>query len=169
MNYSNITLFCTGLPNGLRYPRVGGRGFALREGKTRSQKNTCKSRRLPHVGCTLCWQALRKTRRLKTRAAAIKLTRLLHELNAFARTKNVTCVSTGSTTAQTLAKKDFVSRQARQPPNKSERRFRKTLVNRKRRSQRKSMVRRTRRTSRTQLLWRGEGKTCLNATKAATQ
>jgi len=23
--------------------------------KTQSQKNACKPRRLPHVGCTLCW------------------------------------------------------------------------------------------------------------------
>jgi len=27
------------LPNGLRYLRVGGRGFCLRAGKTRSEKN----------------------------------------------------------------------------------------------------------------------------------
>jgi hypothetical protein len=45
-------------PNGLRYLRVGGRGQCLGAGKTRSQKNACKSRRLPHVRCTLCWLAL---------------------------------------------------------------------------------------------------------------
>jgi len=32
-------------------------GFCLRAGKTRSQKKACKPRRLPHVGCTLCWHA----------------------------------------------------------------------------------------------------------------
>jgi len=31
--------FALGLPNGLRYLRVGGRGFCLGAGKTRSQKN----------------------------------------------------------------------------------------------------------------------------------
>ena len=41
-------------PNGLRYLRVGGRGFCLGAEKTRSQKNACKSRRIPHVRCTLC-------------------------------------------------------------------------------------------------------------------
>jgi hypothetical protein len=44
-------------PNGLRYPQVGGLGFCLGSEKTRSQKNACKSRRLPLVGCTLCWHA----------------------------------------------------------------------------------------------------------------
>jgi hypothetical protein len=44
-------------PNGLRYLRVGGRGQCLRAEKTRSQKNAPKSRRLPHVRCTLCWHA----------------------------------------------------------------------------------------------------------------
>jgi len=29
----------------------------LGAGKTQSQKNACKSRRLPHVRCTLCWHA----------------------------------------------------------------------------------------------------------------
>jgi hypothetical protein len=40
-----------------RYLRVGGRGFCLGAGReaARSQKNACKSRRLPHVRCTLCW------------------------------------------------------------------------------------------------------------------
>jgi len=33
---------------------VGGRGQCLGAEKTRSQKNACKSRRIPHVGCTLC-------------------------------------------------------------------------------------------------------------------
>ena len=45
-------------PNGLRYLRVGGRGFCLGAGKTRSHKNAYKSRRIPHVRCTLCWQEL---------------------------------------------------------------------------------------------------------------
>jgi hypothetical protein len=31
--------FALGLPNGLRYLRVGGRGFCLGAEKTRSQKN----------------------------------------------------------------------------------------------------------------------------------
>jgi len=39
--------------------RVGGRGQCLEAGKTRSQKNACKSRRLPHVRCTLCWAVFR--------------------------------------------------------------------------------------------------------------
>ena len=43
--------------NGLRYPQVGGRGFCLGAGKTRSQKNARKCRRIPLVGCTLCWAA----------------------------------------------------------------------------------------------------------------
>ena len=47
-----------------------------------------KWRRIPPVKCTLCWGALRKTRRLKTRTTPIKLTRLLHELYSLARTKN---------------------------------------------------------------------------------
>jgi len=42
-------------PNGLRYWCWGKRGQCLGAEKTRSQKNACKSRRLPHVGCTLCW------------------------------------------------------------------------------------------------------------------
>jgi hypothetical protein len=42
-------------PNGLRYPLVGGVRFASGGGKTRSQKNTRKWRRIPPVGCTLCW------------------------------------------------------------------------------------------------------------------
>ena len=46
------------LPNGLRYLRVGGRGLCLGAEKTRSQKNACKPRRLPHVRCTLCWAAV---------------------------------------------------------------------------------------------------------------
>jgi len=33
------TLFCKEQPNGLRYLRVGGRGFCLGAEKTRSQKN----------------------------------------------------------------------------------------------------------------------------------
>ena len=41
----------------MRYRRLGGRGFYSRTEKTRSQKNACKSRRIPHVGCTLCWHA----------------------------------------------------------------------------------------------------------------
>jgi len=39
----------------LRYLRVGGRGFCLGAGKTRSQKNAWKGRRIPHVRCTLCY------------------------------------------------------------------------------------------------------------------
>ena len=40
--------------NGLRYLRVGGRGQCLGAGKTRSEKNTRKCRRIPHVRCMLC-------------------------------------------------------------------------------------------------------------------
>ena len=35
-----FTVFCTGVPNGLRYLHVGGRGFCLGAGKTRSEENT---------------------------------------------------------------------------------------------------------------------------------
>jgi len=35
---------------------VGGCGFGWGAGKARSQKNACKSGRIPPVGCTLCWQ-----------------------------------------------------------------------------------------------------------------
>jgi len=49
-----INLVFREVPNGLRYPRVGGRGQCLGAEKTRSQKNAPKPRRLPHVGCTLC-------------------------------------------------------------------------------------------------------------------
>jgi len=41
-------------PNGLCYLRVGGRGFCSGTEKTRSQKNTRKCGRIPHVRCTLC-------------------------------------------------------------------------------------------------------------------
>jgi hypothetical protein len=44
-------------PNGLRYLRVGGRGFCLGAEKNRSQKNAPKCRRIPHVRCTRCWAA----------------------------------------------------------------------------------------------------------------
>ena len=56
-----VSYLCKELPNGLRhrprrgYPRVGGRGQGLGAGKTRSQKNARKCRRIPHVRCTLCW------------------------------------------------------------------------------------------------------------------
>ena len=64
----NTQRFCPqGHTNGLRYLRVGGRGFCLREGKCRGQKNAPKSRRFPHVRYTLCWKALRKARWLKTK------------------------------------------------------------------------------------------------------
>ena len=40
----------------------GGQGAgvdkSLRAEKTQSQKNACKSRRVPAVGCTLCWAAI---------------------------------------------------------------------------------------------------------------
>jgi len=39
---------------GLRFLRVGGRGLCLGAGKTRSQKNARKCRRIPHVRRTLC-------------------------------------------------------------------------------------------------------------------
>jgi hypothetical protein len=42
------------LPNGLRYLRVGGLRFCLGAGKTRSEENTRKCHRIPHVRCTLC-------------------------------------------------------------------------------------------------------------------
>ena len=57
-------LFCKKLPNGLRYWRWGGRGFCLGAEKTRSQKNACKSRRIPSVQCTLCWAPLDNPDRL---------------------------------------------------------------------------------------------------------
>ena len=49
-------------PNSLRYLRVGGRGFYLGAEKTQSQKNACKSRRIPSFQCTLCWAAVWKAR-----------------------------------------------------------------------------------------------------------
>ena len=39
----------------MRYLRWGGRGFCLGAGKTRSEKNARKCRRIPSVQCTLCW------------------------------------------------------------------------------------------------------------------
>jgi hypothetical protein len=39
---SYVILFCKETPNGLRYPRVGGRGQGLGAGKTRSQKKSLK-------------------------------------------------------------------------------------------------------------------------------
>jgi len=45
-------------PNGLRYSLVGGLGKCLRAGKTRSQKNACRSRRIPTIHCTLCSAAI---------------------------------------------------------------------------------------------------------------
>jgi len=47
-------MLCKEQPNGLHYLRVGGRGFCLGAGKTRSEKNARKCRRIPHVRCTLC-------------------------------------------------------------------------------------------------------------------
>ena len=51
--FSSVFLLCKGRANGLRYPQVGGRGLCLGAGKTRSQKNPCKPRRIPSVQCTL--------------------------------------------------------------------------------------------------------------------
>jgi hypothetical protein len=42
-------------PNGLRYLLVGGRGFGLGAGKTRSEENARKCRRIPQIHYTLCW------------------------------------------------------------------------------------------------------------------
>ncbi len=50
--------------NGLRYPQVGGLRFCLGAGKTQSQKNACKPRRIPLVVCTLCWAVFDLTRTL---------------------------------------------------------------------------------------------------------
>jgi hypothetical protein len=69
-------------PNGLRYPRVGGVWIRSESGKkTQSQKKAGKSRRLPHVGCTLCW-ALdeRKTRCLKQDASVHFRKIIAHDL-----------------------------------------------------------------------------------------
>ena len=41
--------------NGRRYWHWGGRGLCLEAGKTRSQKNARKCRRIPSVQCMLCW------------------------------------------------------------------------------------------------------------------
>src|SRR3972149_2194151 len=62
-------------PRGLGWGVTAGRGLCLGAGKTRSQKNVCKSGRIPTVGCTLC---------LKTRTAA-NLPKLLHGLLTFTR------------------------------------------------------------------------------------
>jgi len=48
--------------NRLRYWRWGGRGFCWGAGKTRSQKNARKCRRIPSVQCTLLWAGTRNTR-----------------------------------------------------------------------------------------------------------
>jgi hypothetical protein len=48
-------------PNGLRYLRVGGRGQGLGAGKTRSEENARKRRRIPHVRCTPCSAAVHFT------------------------------------------------------------------------------------------------------------
>jgi hypothetical protein len=47
----SFPLLCKGRANGLRYWRWGGRGQCLGAEKTRSQKNACKSRRIPSVQC----------------------------------------------------------------------------------------------------------------------
>ena len=60
-------MLCKELPNGLRYPLVGGmrqRYFAGTNLKLRKlpactlPQAQVKTRRLPPVGCTLCWAAL---------------------------------------------------------------------------------------------------------------
>jgi len=43
------TMIPKGWANGSRYLRVGGRGQCLGAGKTRSEKNARKCRRIPHV------------------------------------------------------------------------------------------------------------------------
>jgi hypothetical protein len=43
------------LPNGLRYPLGVGGGLAIETEKTQSSKNAQKTRRVPQVGCTLCY------------------------------------------------------------------------------------------------------------------
>ena len=105
---SMFSLFCTERANGLRYLRVGGRGQCLGAEKTRSQKNTCKPRRLPHVGCTLCW-VWELEDSLAEKDTAAKLTRFLHTTLTLATTKKLTCVSTGFRQAQPPA---------RQPPKR---------------------------------------------------
>jgi len=42
-------------PNGLRYPLVGGTRQRHFDGTNLSHANCLKTRRLPPVGCTLCW------------------------------------------------------------------------------------------------------------------
>jgi len=42
-------------PNGWRYPLVAGRDNASLTETTSSHVNCLKTRRLPPVGCTLCW------------------------------------------------------------------------------------------------------------------
>jgi hypothetical protein len=70
--------FATEPPNGLRNPLVGGRGQGLKAEKTQSQRKAPKTRRVPHIGCTLCWAGfpILRTRfnKLKALIKAISLT-----------------------------------------------------------------------------------------------
>ncbi len=77
-----FTLFCKTATNGLRYLRVGGRGFCLRAEKTRSQKNARKCRRIPPVRCTLCWAVFRLPKtRAKNRHKSEQLTAIYFNLS----------------------------------------------------------------------------------------
>ena len=84
---------------------MGGTRFAPRAGKTRSQKNACKWRRIPPVGCTLCWHAFDLQDSLPKKDNAANLTRLLHEPLTLATTKK-------SWHIKTLTKPTLIKRNA---------------------------------------------------------
>jgi hypothetical protein len=67
---------------------VGGLGFGWGAEKTRSQKNACKSGRIPPVGCTLCWHAFDLQDSLpEKKDTTAELLKLLHEPLTLARTQ----------------------------------------------------------------------------------
>jgi hypothetical protein len=78
---------------------VGGRGKCLRAEKTRSEKTIEKSRRIPHVHCTLCWATCQRERWLKKDDTA-NTTKILHATLIFTITKKLRLT-------KRLLKKDF--------------------------------------------------------------
>jgi hypothetical protein len=52
-----LTIPLNEAPNSWRYPLVGGTRLGWEPDKTQSQKNACKTRRIPLVSCTFCWVA----------------------------------------------------------------------------------------------------------------
>jgi hypothetical protein len=60
--YLFMCLLRKGQANGLRYPRWGGRRDAVQPEKGSGVEKAWNDRRIPSVGCTLCWQELGKAR-----------------------------------------------------------------------------------------------------------